>query len=261
MLLLLLRTAVGTALRRKTLALSVVILAVAAPVAYAITLTGDGTLVGTTGSDTIAAGNGNDTVWGLGGQDTISAGNGRDVIEGNGSCPKGVQPGDYPNGLPVGQYCEHGVIPGKGNGDTISAGNGPDVVYGGGGRNTIAVGNGNDTIYGGPLGDTIAAGSGNDMISLGKGSGYAGSTVHVGSGSGVIEAQNGMKDTIACAARNNYTVYADKGIDVVQGCATVLYSPEPPFNPAKSRHGKRVKNGHKHHRELKPKSTNQKGPQ
>jgi len=245
----LLRTAVGIALRRKTLALSVVILAVAAPVAYAITLTGDGTLVGTTGSDTIAAGNGNDTVWGLGGQDTISAGNGRDVIEGNGSCPKGVQPGDYPNGLPVGQYCEHGVIPGKGNGDTISAGNGSDVVYGGGGHNTIAVGNGNDTIYGGPLGDTIAAGSGKDTISLGTASGYGGSTVHVSSGSGVIDAQNGVKDTIVCAAGNHYTVYADKRIDVVQGCATVLYSPEPSLKPAKSKHGKhrpQVTDGNKH---------------
>lgn len=249
--LLLFRKAVGIALRRRTLALSAVILAVAAPAAYAVTLTGDGTLIGTTGSDTIAAGNGNDTVWGLGGQDTISAGNGNDVIDGNGKCPKGVQPGDYPNGLPAGEYCEHGVIPGKGNGDTISAGNGSDVVYGGGGHNTIAVGNGSDTIYGGPLGDTIAAGSGKDTIVLGKGSGYTGSTVHVGSGSGVIYAQNGVKDTIACGAKNNYTVYADKGIDVVQGCATVLYSPQPSLDSLKSKHGKhgkKAKHGHNGHK-------------
>ena len=223
-----LRKAVSIALKRRTLALAGAILAVAAPAALAATLFGDGTLVGTTGSDTIAAGNGNDTVWGLGGADTISTGKGNDVIDGNGHCPAGVQTGKvYPNGLPVGEYCEHGPIPGRANGDTISAGNGSDTIYGGGGLNTISAGNGNDTIYGGLIGDTISAGNGNDTITLGGGSTYTGSTVSVASGKGVIYAQNGVKDTITCATKNNYTVYADKKIDVVSHCATISYAPEP----------------------------------
>lgn len=246
-----LRKAISIALKRRTLALAGVILVVAAPAAFAATLFGDGTLVGTTGSDTIATGNGNDTVWGLGGLDTISAGNGNDVIDGNGHCPAGVQTGKvYPNGLPAGEYCAHGPIPGKGNGDTISAGNGSDTIYGGGGRNTISAGNGNDTIYGGLIGDTISAGNGNDTIALGSGSTYTGSTVSVGSGSGVIYAQNGMKDTIACGAKNHYTVYADKGIDKVTGCATISFAPEPSGDPpakvAKHKKHKHSKNANKH---------------
>jgi hypothetical protein len=87
--------------------------ALVAIVALAPNVQGDGTLVGSTGSDNINAGNGNDTIWGLGGQDSINAGNGNDVIDANGKCPHGIAPGDCPNGLPAGQYCEHGLIPGN----------------------------------------------------------------------------------------------------------------------------------------------------
>jgi len=239
----LLRKALGIALRRKTLSAAAAICLVAVPTALAATVAGDGTLVGTAGSDTIAAGNGNDTVWGLGGQDTISAGNGNDVIDGNGHCSPAPAPGDYPHGLPGLYYCEHGWIgPPYINGDTISAGNGNAVVYGGGGRNTISVGNGNDTIYGGPVGDTTSAGNGNDAIYLGSGSSYTGSRVSVGNGSGVIYAQNGVKDTVSCGAKNNYKVYADTGVDAVNGCKTVLHRPEPAFDPwAQGKHGKQRK--------------------
>jgi len=222
------RRALSVVIRRKTIVLAVAgVFAVAAPAAYAAKVTGDGTLVGTTGSDTLSAGNGNDTIWGLGGLDLITAGNGNDVIDGNGMCPAGLQSGDYPNGLPSADYCTHGQIPGSGNSDAITAGNGNDTIFGGGGFNLITVGGGTDTIFGGPLSDVILAGNGGDTIHLGSGSKYTGSVVAVGSGSGTIFAQNGVKDFISCAGKNNYTVFADKGVDSVSGCKTVIFTPAP----------------------------------
>jgi Ca2+-binding RTX toxin-like protein len=202
------------------LALALTVLLVAATTAFAANIQGDGTLVGTTGNDNINAGNGNDTIWGLGGQDSINAGNGNDVIDGNGKCPPGVKSGDYPNGLPSTQYCEHGVIPGN-NGDNINAGNGNDTIYGGGGHNSINAGSGNDTIYGGPLGDAINVGgrnTGTDLIYLGAG---GGNSVNTGSGTTTVFAQNGHVDTIAC--HGNTTVYADHQ-DHTSGCTHVIFT-------------------------------------
>lgn len=241
--------AVRRCMKRRTLALTAVILGLVAVPALAANVNGDGTLVGTTGNDNIAAGNGNDTIWGLGGTDHISAGGGNDVIDANGKCPPGVKSGDYPHGLPTGQYCEHGQIPGSN--DSIAAGNGSDTIYGGGGPNQISVGGGADTIYGGPIGDLIAAGNGNDTIFLGKGSGYKGSSVSVGSGTDVIHAQNGVSDTISCGGSKS-TVYADK-VDSISGCGHVIYTPDPTPRPNLSKsthrlkHGKQAKHGTTNH--------------
>jgi Ca2+-binding RTX toxin-like protein len=241
----------------KAAAITTVVLAVSVGAALAGTFSGDGTIVGSNGADTITAGQDNDTLWGLGGTDKITAGNGNDVIDGDGHCLPGVAPGVYPNGLPKGDYCEHGPIPGDG-GDTITAGNGNDTVFGGGGHNSITVGKGDDTIVGGPLGDHINAGSGysgnDDRVYLGRGASYAGSTVYTSAGDNVVHAQNEVKDTIYCARPNGTTVYADTQ-DVVTGCARVIYSADPgaTFRPAASvspthRPAHRVARKTKHHR-------------
>jgi Ca2+-binding RTX toxin-like protein len=192
---------------------ALLVLAVTATVAVAATINGDGTLIGTSGNDTINAGNGNDFAYGLLGKDTINAGNGNDVLDGDGQCMKGSNSQ---------QYCQDGPIPGDG-GDTINAGNGNDTIFGGGGHNTINFGTGTDTIYGGPIGDTInAMGShGTDTIHLGAG---GGNTVNIVKGTlGVVYAQNGKPDTINCNG-SSATVYADKGIDVVNRCPNVKYT-------------------------------------
>ena len=214
--------------------LAMVILAGGAATAFAATVSGDGTLIGTTGNDTITAGNGNDTVFGLGGSDTITAGNGNDVIDANGHCLAGVTAGDYPNGLPNGEYCEHGQIPSN-NADLITAGKGNDTIYAGGGPNAIDAGCGNDTIDGGPVADAIVAGTSkgcqaDDQIYLGLGPSYDGSAVATGAGDDVIHAQNGVTDYISCGKGNGTTVYADKS-DVVKGCARVIYTPDPNPGP------------------------------
>jgi signal peptidase I len=87
-------------------------------------------IVGTSGDDTIAAGNGGALVFGLGGNDTITGGNGKDCLVG-----------------------------GDGN-DTLSGGNGKDVLLGG---------EGNDTLYGDGDGDVLEGGNGKDLLAGGDG--------------------------------------------------------------------------------------------
>jgi hypothetical protein len=199
--------------------LAVLLLTVGVASALAAAVSGDGTLVGSTGNDAIAAGNSSDTIWGLGGNDTISAGNGDDTIYAGGTCPPGLKAGDYPNGLPSADYCQNNNDQGN---DTISVGNGNDTIYGDLGTNTISVGAGTDTIH---------AGSGLETISVAAG------------GSGTIFAQNdaqpGQADHITCPKNNGYTVYADKS-DVVKGCQTVKLTPPPAQDRLSSAHHKRT---------------------
>jgi Ca2+-binding RTX toxin-like protein len=228
------RRPIEVLVKRKVVGLTLLILALTAGTALAATVSGDGTLVGTTGNDTLNAGMGNDTLWGLSGSDTLNAGNGNDMIDAGGNCNTNDQGQDFPHGIPGTNQCSHGNGQGQqGDRDTVNAGNGNDTIYGGGGHNTINAGSGGDTIYGGPLGDTInlARGNSNDTINLcgtvntgvACSISYSGSTVNLSSGaiSGVVYANNGKKDTINCFG-SPATVYADK-IDTVNRCKHVVW--------------------------------------
>ncbi|MFF4323365.1 FG-GAP-like repeat-containing protein [Streptomyces sp. NPDC001568] len=108
----------------------------------AATITGNGTVNGTSGADVIVTGNGNDSVSGNGGNDTICTFGGNDAVSGN-----------------------HGndtVDGGDGN-DAISGGDGTDAVKGGAGNDALSGGNGNDTVVGGADSDTLSGGSGADV--------------------------------------------------------------------------------------------------
>jgi Ca2+-binding RTX toxin-like protein len=85
---------------------------------------GSDVILGTTGADTINAGNGNDTVCGLGGNDRLNGGNGNDK-----------------------------VVAAGGN-DTANGGAGNDTLDGGAGSDTVLGGAGNDAIAGGAQRDT-----------------------------------------------------------------------------------------------------------
>jgi hypothetical protein len=206
------RKAIRMLASRKVLALTFVILLTTAGAAVAAvgvggaTVSGDGTLVGTPGNDTLTTGNADDIVWGLGGQDNINAGNGNDMIDAGGQCPAADQGQDFPNGIPGSNQCEHGD-----QGEQGSA--------------TINAGNGKDTIFGGPSGDKINVGNGTYTITLGPG---GGNTVNVGliggkpaaGASGTVNARNGQPDTINCFGKNTVTVNADQ-FDTVNRCAHV----------------------------------------
>jgi Ca2+-binding RTX toxin-like protein len=224
--------------------LGCLVAALLASIALAANINGDGTLIGTSHSDSIQAGAGNDTVFGLGGNDSIQAGNGNDHIDLDGSCPAGVNSGVYPNGLPAGEYCEDGPIAGSGA-QVVQAGSGNDVVWGGGGFNTIQLGNGADTVYGGPVGNSIMVGNGADTVWAGGGP----DTIQIGTGYSNVYAQNGVKDTIQCTPSNtpnHTTVYADH-IDVIKGkCFQVLFTPQPSKDAARTRAGRRATHQQKH---------------
>ncbi|WP_405486473.1 FG-GAP-like repeat-containing protein [Streptomyces sp. NBC_00096] len=106
------------------------------------TITGNGIVNGTSGSDVIVTGNGNDAVSGNGGDDTICTFGGNDAVSGGSG-------NDYVDG-------------GDGN-DAISGGSGNDVVQGGAGDDALSGGSGNDTVVGGAGSDTLSGGSDTDV--------------------------------------------------------------------------------------------------
>ncbi|MGW4699687.1 FG-GAP-like repeat-containing protein [Streptomyces sp. NPDC004285] len=108
----------------------------------AATITGNGTVNGTSGSDVIVTGNGNDSVSGNGGNDTICTFGGNDAVSA-GSGSDHVDAGD--------------------GADSVSGGDGIDVLKGGAGNDALSGGNGNDTVVGGADSDTLAGGSGADL--------------------------------------------------------------------------------------------------
>ncbi|MER6202906.1 FG-GAP-like repeat-containing protein [Streptomyces sp. NPDC001586] len=108
----------------------------------AATITGNGIVNGTSGSDVIVTGNGNDAVSGNGGNDTICTFGGGDAVS-------------------AGSGNDH-VDGGDGN-DAVSGGDGTDAVKGGSGNDALSGGNGNDTVVGGADSDTLSGGSGADV--------------------------------------------------------------------------------------------------
>jgi Ca2+-binding RTX toxin-like protein len=205
-------------LLRLLAATAVLVLASSVAVAFAANLSGDGTIVGTTGNDNIKAGDAQDTIWGLGGSDNITAGTGQDVVDAGGKCQAGVKSGVYPNGLPSSSYCQHG--PGGTCGtDNIKASSGQDVVWGNCGPNNITLGGGQDTVYGYGGPNVIKVGNGQDTIYLYDTAGA--SSVNTGTGQDIVYAQNGVVDTINCGSTAT-TVYADRN-DKTSNC-TVKYT-------------------------------------
>lgn len=227
------------------------VLAVSAATALAATIhspaTGNWSVIGTTGSDTIdqttSTATANDTIIGLGGSDSITVGNGNNIIEADGSCPPGYQ--NTVTAFPGNSvYCSidqiasshtdtikagngNNLILGGGYKNSITAGNGINLIYAGGANsNSVTVGNGSDLVIGGAGPNTITAGNGNDVIWAGS----SGDTISVGTGTSFIYAVNGKVDHITCAAGNHAIVYADK-IDVVKGCKTVITGGSDPTPP------------------------------
>lgn len=128
----------------------------------------DGSLTGTATGDyiydttttTATSGTGNDTLYGGAGNDTIVANDGNDVLYGGTG-----------NDL---------AYVGAGN-DSLDGGSGNDTLYGGAGNDTLDGGAGNDSLYGGDGSDSMAGNLGSDTIDGGSGDdiihGDAGATV------------------------------------------------------------------------------------
>ncbi|MBE1291273.1 MAG: hypothetical protein GJ677_02165 [Rhodobacteraceae bacterium] len=155
----------------------------------------------TSGNDSIDGGRGHDTIYGDDGNDTIDAGVGDDYVASDG-----------------------------GN-DVVDLGAGADMAYGGTGDDSIIGGDGNDTLYGEAGSDTLDGGAGNDWIAASEGQDvvlggegkdilYAGDgddTVGGGSGQDTIYAEAGADSVegggggdFISAGVGNDTIYGDK---------------------------------------------------
>jgi Ca2+-binding RTX toxin-like protein len=158
-------------------------------------------LTGTSGNDTLAGGEGQDSIFGLGGNDSLLGGPGNDLVEGGGGDDSliggdgndavwGGDGNDYiegnagdDGGLDASSYLSGGA-----GADTISGGDGSDWLSGfafnsgvsnpndladsldGGAGNDILRGNaGDDTLRGGAGDDNLRGDAGNDLIDGGDG--------------------------------------------------------------------------------------------
>ena len=86
---------------------------------------------------------GDDTLWGTGGGNTIDAGAGNDTLHG---------------------LAGDDLLRGNIGDDQVSGGNGRDRVFGDAGDDSLTGGTGNDLLYGGTGSDVMAGGSGNDLL-------------------------------------------------------------------------------------------------
>jgi len=118
---------------------------------------GHDTIDGDGGNDSIDAGINNDVVFGGAGQDTLDGGVGNDTLYGGDGDDLVQGSGDFGNSNVV-----HG---GAGN-DTVIGGNGAgdDQLYGDDGNDSLDGLEGDDTIHGGSGADTIDGSAGDDVI-------------------------------------------------------------------------------------------------
>lgn len=142
---------------------------------------GNDTLHGYDGADTISGGSGNDTLLGYGGNDTLSGGDGDDYLDG-----------------------------GAGT-DTLSGGDGNDTLTGGAGNDSLAGDSGDDTLDGGAGADTLAGGDGNDTLL-----GYDGNDILDG-GSGVDYLDGGADADTLYGGNGSDTLVGGDGDDTMQG--------------------------------------------
>jgi len=131
---------------------------------------------GTTGADTITAGDGPHALFGADGADSIAGGAGFNVINGNrgdDTIAGHSTVGDWLSG-------------GQGD-DLVTAGGGVEVVNGNLGNDTLVGGAGHDVLRGGQGADSLAAGSGDAWISGDRGD----DTIQAGAGDDVIVSFSG----------------------------------------------------------------------
>lgn len=114
-------------------------------------------LTGDTGDDSLTGNIGKDTLHGLAGDDTLEGGDNNDLIYGGAGADlvRGGEGGDT-------IYGGDGV-------DDVDGGTGADKLYGDGGDDVIVGALGNDYMYGGADNDTLTGAGGNDMMDGGTG--------------------------------------------------------------------------------------------
>ncbi len=123
----------------------------------AVVLSGDDTITGTAGFDSLSGHAGNDVIDALDGGSSLSGGGGNDRLIGGAGY-------DYIRG-----GAGRDRITGGDDTDSLEGGAGRDVIRGQGGRDNIRGDTGSDLLIGGRGADTINGGLGDDVLSGGAG--------------------------------------------------------------------------------------------
>ncbi len=124
---------------------------------------GKNTLLGGGGDDQITGGPGSNTIFGQAGNDVLTGGAGNDTIFGDSPGAPAVSGNDLIDGMAGNDVCDGGA----GN-DSVYGGEGNDAVFGGIGNDTCSGGLGDDMVNGGGGDNSCSGGGGNDSITNGK---------------------------------------------------------------------------------------------
>jgi Ca2+-binding RTX toxin-like protein len=163
-----------------------------------------GHAMGTTGNDTINGNSGANTLEGDWGNDVINALGGNDLVYGGTTNPVATIPG----GL-----TDDDTIYGGNGADTVYGADGNDYVDGGAGVDRLVGNAGNDTLYGGAAVDNLFGGTGNDDLY-----GDAGNDAIYGE-AGDDSIEGGDDNDLAYGGDNNDTIDGWTGNDTVYGGA------------------------------------------
>ena len=153
---------------------------------------GNDTVYGRAGDDSINAGDGDDAVYAEGDSDTVYGGAGNDCIDGGAGAD--LIFAEAGNDWVYSQAGDDTLYLGDGD-DYAEAGDGVDILYGGAGRDYVNLGYGNDFAYGEDGNDTIHGKEDNDWL------------------------EGGYGDDIVCGWTGNDRVFGQDGNDLVQGNA------------------------------------------
>jgi hypothetical protein len=169
---------------------------------------GDDTLDGEAGNDRIYGAGGSDYLLGGGGADTIYAGRGDDLLVGGGGNDRlhgewgdDLIEGGTGNDRIYGEWGADDLEGGSGN-DTIDGGTERDYLQGDSGSDRLFGGSGPDVLYGVGGGDHLDGGWGDDYLDGGRGS----DTLHGRGGNDVLFGGSG-----------NDRIYGESGADLLAG--------------------------------------------
>jgi len=135
---------------------------------YVVTLSGNDTVIGGLGFDTLAGGDDNDSLSGGIGEDILYGEMGNDTL--NGGQNSDVLVGGYGNDSLNGGGDNAGdLLQGDAGTDTLDGANGADTLDGGSDNDSLIGGAGNDVLLGGTGNDTLTSGSEADRLEGGAG--------------------------------------------------------------------------------------------
>lgn len=170
--------------------------------------TGNDTITGSTGGDTISGGDGDDLIDGAEGDDSIFGGDGDDDLDGGAG--DDTVAGNFGVDVILGSAGDDLLDGGFGN-DVIFGGDGDDTANGGFGNDNIVGNAGDDQLNGEVDNDTLTGGSGNDILDGGR----SNDTINGNSGNDRLRGDHG-EDLIRGAGGSD-TVDGGDGDDTIMG--------------------------------------------